>query len=306
MVPDDFDWSLVRSFLAVVDAGSLSGAARTLGSYQPTLSRQIAELEKQWGIALFERTGRGLAPTQAALRLVPEARAMADAAARLSFSLSAAAPQVQGTVRISASNVMAVHLMPALCVALHGAFPLVDIELVSTNQLSSLHRREADIAIRLTPPGQLTLIARNLGRLAFQAYGSTAYLNQHGRPLKLQQLQQHQLVGLDRDDTLIRAFHGAGIVLTRENFSIRSDDQVALIELVRQGAGIGIFPQFVADRLPEVEPVLTATPLPSLPVWLVVHREISANPAIRSVYDFLAHAISRQLLNASAPLEHSK
>ena len=74
-----FDWHLVRSFLAVLDAGSLMGAARALGAQQPTLGRHIAELEAQLGTPLFERTGRGLTPTAAALAIVDAARQMQDA-----------------------------------------------------------------------------------------------------------------------------------------------------------------------------------------------------------------------------------
>lgn len=76
MDKNTFDWTLVRSFLAVLDAGSLMGAAKRLGAQQPTLSRHIAELEAQLGSPLFERTGRGVLPTAVALRIADAAREM--------------------------------------------------------------------------------------------------------------------------------------------------------------------------------------------------------------------------------------
>ena len=79
-MPHPFDWRLIRSFIAALDAGSLMGAARTLKTSQPTLGRHIAELESQLGVVLFERTGRGLVPTATALQLAESARAMQSGA----------------------------------------------------------------------------------------------------------------------------------------------------------------------------------------------------------------------------------
>ena len=99
-----FDWSLVRSFLAVVDAGSLTGTARRTGALQPTLSRHIAELEGQLGAPLFERTGRGVVPTAAALAIIEAARAMQDGADALGRSLAGQRQATTGVVRITTSQ----------------------------------------------------------------------------------------------------------------------------------------------------------------------------------------------------------
>lgn len=157
-----FDWSLVRTFLAVLDHGSLLGAARMLKASQPTVGRHIAELESQWGVVLFERTGRGLVPTSNALQLAESARTMESSALQLAHKLSGNQAQTQGTVRITASVPVAAQLLPPVLARMRVALPEVQVELVSSNQVSNLLRREADIAVRMVRPDQATLIAKKL------------------------------------------------------------------------------------------------------------------------------------------------
>ena len=171
-----FDWSLIRSFLAALDQGSLLGAARQLKTSQPTLGRHIAELESQWGVVLFERTGRGLVPTATALQLAESARAMEAGALQLSHTLTGAQSQSTGTVRITASVPVAVQLLPPILAQMRLALPDIQVELVSSNQVSNLLRREADIAVRMVRPDQGTLVAKKIGSVGVGAYAHRSYL----------------------------------------------------------------------------------------------------------------------------------
>ncbi len=286
-----FDWSLVPSFLAVLEAGSLMGAARTLQAQQPTLSRHIATLEAQLGVALFERTGRGVQPTAAALALADAARAMADGAERLGQQLVQRSSSTQGTVRISASQVAATTLLPHLIAELHQLEPGLQIELVSTNEVSNLLRREADIALRMLRPTQSGLVARKVGELAICVCAHVDYLARAGTPRQVEDLADHTLIGYDRSDAILKGFAAAGMPLQREHFALRTDDQVAYIALVAAGAGIGFVARYTLDTTPGLVPLLPELAAPRLPAWLVVHREIRGNPAVRRVYDFLAERL---------------
>jgi DNA-binding transcriptional LysR family regulator len=289
------DWTLLRSFLAVIDSGSLLGAAKRLGTYQPTLSRQITELESQLGVPLFERTGRGLRPTSAGLAIVDAARGMAEAAQAVESSVSSAAQTDRGSVRISAAAVVANYLMPACVAQLRARHPGIEIEVVASNEVSNLLRRDADIALRMVQPTQESLVARRVAAMPMGAFASKAYLKRRGRPLNASELVQHDLVGLDADDQLIQGLRDAGLLLTRQAFAVRCDDQVACTRFVEQGAGIGFMPLFVAQQLKSVERVLPGLSAPTMPVWLVVHREIKGNPLIRAAYDQLVEAVPRLL-----------
>ncbi|RVT85023.1 LysR family transcriptional regulator [Inhella crocodyli] len=286
-----FDWSLVPSFLAVLDAGSLMGAARALNAQQPTLSRHIAALEAQLGVALFERTGRGVQPTAAARALADAARHMAEGADRMNQQLLRRASSMQGTVRVSASQVPAVTLLPPLLAELHRQEPGLQVELVATNAVSNLLRREADIALRMLRPVQSGLVARKLGEVAVVACAHESYLARRGTPRAVADLAGHTLVGMDRDPGILQGFAAAGMPLTREHFALRTDDQTAYAALVMAGAGIGFMARYLVDSTPGLVALLPELPTPRLPAWLVVHREIRGSPAVRRVFDFLAEAL---------------
>ena len=290
-VPEGFDWSLVRSFLAVLDAGSLLGAARRLGAQQPTLSRQVAQLELQLGAPLFERTGRGVTPTALALGIAAAARQMAQGADALGLAVAGRRASASGTVRISTSEVAAVWLLPPLLAELQRAEPGIQVELVASNALSNLLRREADIAVRMVRPAQQSLVARKLGDVPIVAAAHRDYLARAGMPRSPADLLRHRLIGYDRDDTLLRGFAALGLPVARDAFALRTDSQVAYGRLLAAGAGIGFVARYNLTYWQGVEALLPMLNIPPLPCWLAVHREIRGNPLVRRVYDWLAEAI---------------
>ncbi len=294
-----FDWALIKSFLAVLDAGSLMGAARRTGSQQPTLSRHVAELEAQLGAPLFERTGRGVSPTVAALAIADAARQMQQGAEALARSLAGQRDQTVGTVRISASTVAAAYLLPALLAELHSQEPGIQLELIASNQLSNLLRREADIAVRMVRPEQTSLVARKLGTLGIGAYAHESYLKRAGSPREPADLMNHTLMGYATDPLIERGFASMGMSVKREAFAIRTDDQVAYGMFVASGAGIGFLAHYNARAWPKVRRVLPQLAIPPLPCWLAVHREIRANKVVRRVYDFLAQTLPQVLEDAA-------
>ena len=289
--PSAFDWALVRSFLAVLDAGSLMGAARRTGAQQPTLSRHVAELEAQLGAPLFERTGRGVVPTAAALAIADAARQMEAGALALSRTLAAARSADTGTIRITTSEVAAAWLLPPLIARLQAEEPGIAVELVASDRLTNLLRREADIAVRMVRPVQASLVARKLGEIVIVAAAHRDYLARMGTPRQPQDLARHRLIGFDRDDGILRGFARMGMPLTREDFALRTDAQIAYGQWVAAGAGIGFVAAYVIPQWPGVVPLLPQLAIPPLPCWLAVHREIRSNRLVRRVYDFLAEAI---------------
>lgn len=287
-----FDWSLIRSFLAALDQGSLLGAARVLKTSQPTLGRHIAELEAQWGVVLFERTGRGLVPTPTALQLAGAARGMEAGALQLTRALSGAQAQTSGTVRITASVPVAVQLMPPLLARMRLELPDIQVELVSSNQVSNLLRREADIAIRMVRPEQGTLVAKKIGNVGIGAYAHRTYLARHSAVRQPTDLLQHDLIGSDADPSILRGFQAMGYPVGPEAFALRTDDFIVQWQAVRAGFGIGFVADYMARTDADVLPVLRGLlAVPDLPMWLAVHREIRTNRRIRAVYDFLAEAL---------------
>ena len=169
--------------------------------------------------------------------------------------------------------------------------PEIQVELVSTNEVSNLLRREADIAIRMTQPTTATVVARRIGRFALGAFAHVDYLRRRGTPRQTAELLRHDVLGYDRIDTIVRMSAQLGTPLQREDFCFRTDDMGAYWEALRQGMGIGFVSESLARTDSQVQRVLPQLKIPSLPVWLAVHREIRTDRRIRAVYDFLARNI---------------
>ncbi len=287
----DFDWSLVRSFLAALECGSLLGAARALHSSQPTIGRHIAELESQLGVVLFERTGRGLLPSATALRLADAARTMEQGALQLARKVSVGESEVSGTIRITASQPVACVLLPPLLARMRTVLPDVQVELVVSNAVTNLLRREADIALRMVQPDQATLVARRIGKVTVGAYAQRDYLRRRGTPTQPADMRGHDLVGHDHLDAILQGFARSGVPLQREDFALRTDDLMAYLAAVHAGLGIGFVADYVARTDDTLVPVLPRLKIPAIPLWLAVHREIRTSQRIRAVFDFLGDAV---------------
>lgn len=287
-----FDWSLLQSFLAVADHGSLSAAARASGASQPTLGRHIRALEAQTGLTLFHRTPTGLEPTEAALPLIEAARGMAVQAARLALNAAGQGEGLAGTVRLTASRVVSTYLLPPILARLRAEEPAIQIELVPSDTTENLLYNAADIALRMYRPEQLDIVARHVTDLPLGLYAAPAFLNRHGRPRSADDLRAHHFVGYDRDERILRLMRAMGMVVTRTDFPLRCDDQVVYWELVRAGCGIGGMQCRTADADPAVERILPDLPLPALPLWLAAPDSLRRNPRIRRVWDFLAGALA--------------
>lgn len=295
VVPPLFDWTLIRSFIAVMDTASLQAAARKLRSSQPTIGRHIALLERQLGSMLFERTGRQLIPTPLAFSIAEHARSMETSANAIALALAAGNQATQGTVRISASQISASYLLPPILKKLREKEPGIAIELVASQQLSDLVRREADIAIRLVEPDQPSLIARRMGAIPIGIYAHKDYLAGRTIPQSLPELLDHQLIGFDHNGNIICGFKILGVDIDRNAFSVRTDDHIALLHAIKAGLGIGFTAVYVGRRESDLVRLLPELPIPPLQMWLVVHQEVRSNPRIRLVFDFLAEAISQAL-----------
>jgi DNA-binding transcriptional LysR family regulator len=286
-----FNWSLVRSFLAVLEHGSLLAAARQLQSSQPTIGRHIAELESQLSVALFDRTGRGLVPTEAALRLADAARTMQTGADQLARTVEGADRSISGTVRITASQPVSCYVLPPLLAQMRLSLPDVQVELVASNSVSNLLRREADIAVRMVQPEQATLVARRVGKVALRGCAHQDYLRRRGIPREPADLLGHDLIGGDRNDETLKGFAAAGLAVEREQFAFRTDDLIVVWQAVRAGLGIGFVSEHLLRTDPAVVPLLPKVKIAPLPVWLAVHKEIRTSKRIRAVYDFLAESL---------------
>ncbi|WP_266171154.1 LysR family transcriptional regulator [Dyella subtropica] len=284
-------WDLYRSFLAVMREGSLSAAARELGMTQPSLGRHIRELETALGVALFTRSPQGLLPTDMALELVPHAQAMASATAALRRAATAGEGKTRGVVRVTASEVIGVEVLPPILAAFRKEQPEVVIELSVSNQSQDLLRKDADVAIRMIRPTQQALVMRHIGRIELGLYAHKRYLRTHGRPAALDDLRQHSLIGFDRETPYVRSMRPKNLPYSRELFALRTDNDLAALAAIRAGYGIGICQVPLAAQDAHLVRLLPESLALPMEAWVVMHEDLRRNLAVRRLFDHLAAAL---------------
>ena len=288
-------WELYRSFLGVLREGSLSGAARALGITQPTAGRHVAALEKALGVVLFTRSQVGLMPTEVALALQTHAEAMESTAASLERAATSQGEGVRGVVRISASEVIGVEVLPPIVARLREQHPALKVELVSTNRVQDLLRREADIAVRMVRPKQEQLVARRIGKVELGFHARKEYLLRHGTPRRMEELAGHAVIGYDQPSAFVRnagkALQGYG----REAFSLRTDSDLAQLALIRAGAGIGICQVGLARRNEALIRVLPRTFSMRLETWVTMHEDLRNSPRCRAAFDALVEGLQHYI-----------
>lgn len=285
-------WDLYRSFLAVLDAGSLSAAARELGLAQPTLGRHIDALEAAVGYALFVRSQLGYLPTEQALLLKPYAQALAATTAALLRAASSHGDEARGTVRVTASEAVGCEVLPPILARLHAQYPRLQIELAVSNRPQDLLRREADIAVRMLAPAQDALIARRVGAIELGLFAHRDYLARRGTPASLADLHGHALIGFDHESAFIRRLkHHLGD-LTRAMFALRSDSDLAQLAAIRAGFGIGICQSRIARRDAKLVRVLPALFAIELDTWVAMHEDLRNSKRCSVVFSALVDGLA--------------
>ncbi len=286
------DWNLYASFREVMRQGSLSAAARTLGLTQPTLGRHVAALEAGLGTALFTRSPQGLAPTAAALELLPRVEEMHAAAEAAARAVSGGPSGETGVVRVTASEIIGGVVLPPILAAFRARHPGVVIELVLTNRNEDLLRRDADIAVRMVRPVQSALVARRIGVVGIGLYAHRRYAETYGLPATLEDLASHPVIGFDRDDTVLRSV-SQGPLITRETFAFRTDSDLAQLAALRAGVGIGGCQTGIAAEDPDLVPVLPDAIRFELEMWLAMHEDLKAVVRVRLMFEHLVAALGQ-------------
>lgn len=287
-----FDWNRARAFLVVAEEGSLSAAARALNMSQPTLGRQISGLEEELKVSLFERVPKGLELTQAGIRLYEYVKKMAEAANEFSLAARGQSEDVSGQVSISLTELDAFFTLPSIMALFQQKMPNIQLEVVVSNDLSDLKRREADIAIRYQRPSQPDLIAKKLGEEVVHLYGEKKYVESFG-DRSPEQVENLRLIGFDHSDQMKVYLKSMGWPIVDKHFSMICKNQLVQFEIMKRGGMLAFLPDHIAIQQKDLKPAFVNQFEPmKLDAWLVCHRELHTNRKVRMVFDFLSENFS--------------
>lgn len=280
-------WDLLQSLHAVLEAGSFSAAARLRRLTQPTLGRHIDELERQLNAPLFIRSPRGLQPTDLALAFRPHLADMSAAAEAALRDAAGASDGSSGVVRVAASEIVGVEILPGILTSFRAAHPRVSVEVVLSNKNEDLTRRDADVAVRMSRPTQNALVAKKVGELGLGFYATPDYVARHGLPETFDDLQTHTLIGYDRNVPDIARTLSIGRPITRDIFALRTDNDAAQLAAIRAGFGIGVCQHAIGKRAGLV-PILPDAFGFRLDIWICMHETLRGSPRMRLMFDHLA------------------
>jgi DNA-binding transcriptional LysR family regulator len=288
-----FDWNQASAFWTTAEAGSLSAAARRLGLTQPTLSRQLAALEDSLGVVLFERIGRTLILTEGGLDLLEHVRTMGAAAENMALGASGRAETAAGRVSISASDGFSTYLMPIVAERMRAEAPQITLEIVASNAISDLRRREADIALRHVRPEQPDLISKLVRETTAHLYASRSWIERNGMPEKPEDIADADFIGYDPDGRFIEFLRAQGVPVSADSFRLISENSAVMWEMAKRGLGVSAQVREVAALTPDMVQIFPELAPVPVPMWLVTHRELRTSRRIRLVFDILADELGR-------------
>jgi DNA-binding transcriptional LysR family regulator len=290
------DWDLLRYFVALHRAGSMTAAARALGVDQTTVGRRIAALEERVGAQLFRRTLSGHVPTAAADEILETALRAEAAIEDVERRLAGHDTRLEGVVRVTITDTMTTVVLQSIA-GFRASHPRVQIDLLVTNQRMDLSRGEADLAIRMARPREPRVVARRAGELAVALYASATYLKRR-RVVRPGQLEGHDLLSwassipIARDPWVAETTAGATVAM-------RANSALALTQAAVADLGIAVLPCLIGDAEPRL--IRIGAPHPSSDIWLAMHHDLRDNARVRAVFDYLATALTN-LSPAQAPL----
>lgn len=281
-----FDWENMRHFLAVAQAGTLSGAARAMGVDHATVSRRLTALEAELQVALVERLPRACRLTPMGMKVHEQAAAMEAAAFAVERWAQASQAPLAGKVSLSAPPVLVAHLLAPNLAAFREQYPDIQLSLSAQPQQVSLSRREADVALRLVRPKESDSVVRKLGELGFALYASAAYAAKH-RPEDWSFIAYDaQFADMPQQQWLLQVAGGRAIGCELSNISGHLAAALA-------GAGVAGLPCFLGDHAPGLVRLEHEGPAFCRDLWLVVHQDLRRAAPVRAVMEFVAKAVSQ-------------
>ncbi len=286
------NWDDVRYFLAVARHGSLSAAARALGVNHTTVLRRVAALEAAYGTGLFDKQPGGYVLTAAGDEMHRVALTVEEELAAANRRLSGRDTQLSGTVRVTTIDILAMHFLPRHLAAFRGLYPGMRVDLLIAEASLSLTRREADVAIRSTNKPPENLVGRVVAGLAFAVYGSADYLDRTAADPGRRDWAGRDWVGLDETFDHTRMAQWFKRTVAPERVGHRVNSVAVLVEAVRAGAGLGLLPCGLADRMPELCRLGGLVEEVETKIWLLTHGDLRHMARVRAFLDFIGDALA--------------
>jgi DNA-binding transcriptional LysR family regulator len=287
------EWDDLKYFLAVARSGSLTDGARTLKTSASTVSRRIDVLEKKLGARLFDRMSSGYALTESGIMIRRKAEEVEEAALSVERAALGRDARATGVVRVTASDDIAANLIAPHLGRFGARYPDIALELVAQMEMADLTRREADIALRGARPTRGHFVVRRAGVWHFGLYAARKYAERHNLKPGLSDLSGADIITWTKEWVHLRGGPWFAEYARGAKVALASDSRRVHHAACKAGLGLAILPCALADKEPELICLLPPKKVLSLPLWLVVHRDLARTARVRAVMEFLFETVRK-------------
>lgn len=295
------EWDDYRHFLAIEQAGSVLGAAKQLGVNHTTVLRRIASLERRLGVRLFERLRTGYTPTPAGEELRNVILGVRQVLLDVEHRLSGKDLQLSGVVRIATTDTLSHGLLLPHLRAFRQLHPHIQLQIIGSNQIVSLTRREADIAIRATNQPPDNMLGRKIGLARSAIYGALSYLDERGHDLAS---DRHDWIGLDETLAHLPEYRWLERRIPSERIVLRLNNLLHKIAVVKAGHGIAPLLCFLAEREPDLIRLTEPEPLFDTDIWLLSHPDLRRVARVRAFMEFITQCAKTDRLLQGELVKH--
>jgi DNA-binding transcriptional LysR family regulator len=287
------EWDDLKYFLAVARSGSLTESGRALRASPATVARRITALESRLGARLFDRRQSGYVLTENGEAIRARVEGVEDAVLTVEREALGRDLRVSGKVRVATTDDIATLIIAPQTAELRRRCPEITLEIVARQDLANLTRRDADIALRLARPTHANYMIRKVGQWNLALYATRSYVKANDLKPGLRDLSKVAFITWTTEGS-----HFVGGPWLRQH---ARDSVIALMASTRRihydackaGIGAAILPCVQADQDRELVRLLPPSRVSSMPIWLVVHRDLARTPRIRAVIDFLSQAVAK-------------
>lgn len=295
----DLDWDDLRVFLAVARGESLSAAAKVLKRDPATVGRRVSRLEQAVGAALFVRTPQGYGLTEAGARLIAPAEEAEQAVTRGTEALGGEAGRLSGQVRIGAPDGCANFLLPQVCAAIVREHPQLELQVVALPRIVNLSKREADLAIAVSPPEAGRLTVQKITDYHLHLVASRGYLKNNPKISALDDLSTHPVVGYIPDMIFDKELDYLSVI-GAERITLASNSVSVQLGFLRQGGGLGIAHDFALPFAPGLRKVLPEAVALTRTFFLVRHAGDARIERVSRVGEMLRAGLAAEVARLEA------
>jgi DNA-binding transcriptional LysR family regulator len=286
------DWDKLRVFHAAAEAGSFTHAAETLRLSQSAISRQVSALEQDVGVALFHRHARGLVLTEQGEMLYQTAHEVLMKLESVKMRLTEAKDRPSGPLRVTTTVGLGSGWLTERVQEFLDLYPEIQLQLILANEELDLTMRQADCAIRLRQPQQPDLIQRRLFTVHFHLYASPSYVNKHGKPATVADLDKHRIVTfgepvpshLSDMNWLEIAGRPEG---SKRIATLQINNIMSIRAAVMRGAGIAMLPDYMVEKDSGLVQLMPETEVPSFDTYFCYPDAMKNQVKLHVFRDFL-------------------